>query len=112
MAYGLEARVPLLDHNIVEFAYKIPTQIKLKNGPKSILREILFNKIPKHLIDRPKKGFSVPLKHWFRSDLKDLLYEKIENLDSCFNKKYIKKIFSEHQKGKNHEHILWNIMRL
>jgi asparagine synthase (glutamine-hydrolysing) len=66
MAYGLEARVPLLDHNIVEFAYKIPTQIKLKNGPKSILREILFNKIPKHLIDRPKKGFSVPLKHWFR----------------------------------------------
>ena len=112
MAHSLEARVPLLDHRLVEFAYSLPTNIKLQNGPKSILKDILYKQVPKKLIDRPKKGFSVPLKHWFRNELRDIVLDKINTLDDRFNKKYLMKIFEEHQKGKNNEYILWNIMKL
>ncbi len=112
MAYGLEARVPLLDHRLVEFAYRLPAELKLKKGPKSILKEILYNQIPKELIERPKRGFSVPLKDWFRKELKDIVYDKIQNLDAKFNKQYLNKIFHEHQKGKNFEYVLWNILRI
>lgn len=112
MAYTLEARVPILDHRVVEFAYSLPTNLKLQNGAKSILKDILYTKVPKELIDRPKRGFSVPLKHWFRKELKDVAYEKIQSLDDRFDKKYLIKIFEEHQKGKNFEYALWNILRL
>ncbi|MFY9072120.1 asparagine synthase (glutamine-hydrolyzing) [Aliarcobacter butzleri] len=112
MAYTLEARVPILDHRVVEFAYSLPTNLKLQNDAKSILKDILYTKVPKELIDRPKRGFSVPLKHWFRKELKDVAYEKIQSLDDRFNKKYLIKIFEEHQKGKNFEYVLWNILRL
>lgn len=112
MAYGLEARVPLLDHRVVEFAYSLPTNLKLQNGPKSILKEILYKQVPKKLIDRPKRGFSVPLKHWFRDELKGVAYDKINSFDDRFNKKYLMKIFTEHQKGRNFEYVLWNILRL
>lgn len=112
MAYTLEARVPLLDHRVVEFAYSLPINLKLQNGAKSILKDILYKKVPKELIDRPKRGFSVPLKYWFRKELKDIVYDKINNLDDRFNKKYLIKIFEEHQKGKNFEYILWNILRI
>ncbi len=90
MKYSLEARVPLLDHRLVEFAYSLPTDIKLKNGAKSILKDILYKKIPRELIDRPKMGFRVPLNRWFREDLKEPLLDKIESLDDRFNKSYIK----------------------
>jgi len=112
MRYSLEARVPLLDHRVVEFAYSLPTDIKLKNGAKSILKDILYQYVPKELIDRPKMGFGVPLKEWFRDELKDVLYSKIELLDDRFNKDYIKKLFDKHQKGKNYSYIFWNLMRI
>ncbi len=112
MRYSLEARVPLLDHRLVEFAYSLPTEIKLKNGAKSILKDILYRQVPRELIDRPKMGFAVPLKEWFRGELKDILQYKIESLDSRFNGDYLMKLFREHQKGKNYEYIFWNLMRL
>jgi asparagine synthase (glutamine-hydrolysing) len=113
MAYSLEARVPLLDHRIVEFAYSLPTDIRLQNDKKSILKDILYKYVPKELIDRPKRGFSVPLKHWFRDELKDRLFDKIDNLDEKFNKKYLYKIANDHiYKNKNYEYVLWNILRL
>ena len=76
------------------------------------MKDILYKQVPKKLIDRPKKGFSVPLKHWFRNELRDIVLDKINTLDDRFNKKYLMKIFEEHQKGKNNEYILWNIMKL
>jgi asparagine synthase (glutamine-hydrolysing) len=112
MRYSLEARVPLLDHRLVEFAYSLPTEIKLKKGAKSILKDILYKQVPKELIDRPKMGFAVPLKEWFRGEMRDILADKIESLDSRFNKDYLRKLFSEHQSGKNYESIFWNLMRL
>lgn len=114
MTYSLEARVPLLDHRIVEFAYSLPVDLRLKHGPKSILKDILYKYVPKELIDRPKRGFSVPLKHWFRDELKDVVYEKIKTLDgNIFNKKYLQNIADSHiYKNKNYEYVLWNIIRL
>ncbi|WP_419765623.1 MAG: asparagine synthase (glutamine-hydrolyzing) [Arcobacter sp.] len=112
MAYSLEARVPLLDHRLVEHAYSLPPELKLRNGPKSILKDILYKHIPKELVERPKKGFGVPLQTWFRKELKDIVFEKINILDDSVNKNFLIKVFNEHQKGKNFEYILWNIMRL
>jgi len=112
MRYALEARVPLLDHRVVEFAYALPTELKLQNGAKSILKEVLYKYVPKKLIERPKMGFAIPLKEWFRGELKDILYAKIESMDERFNKVYLKKLFDEHQKGKNFEYVFWNLMRV
>ena len=112
MRYSLEARVPILDHRVVEFAYSLPTDIKLKYGAKSILKDVLYRYVSKELIDRPKMGFAVPLKHWFRAEMRDMLQDKIESLDERFNKEYLRKLFDEHQKGKNYEGIFWNLMRL
>jgi asparagine synthase (glutamine-hydrolysing) len=114
MKYSLEARVPILDHRIAEFAFSIPLEIKLMNGKKSILRKILSNYLPDNLVERPKKGFGVPLKDWFRSELKDLLYDKLASLDdSKFNKQYLYSLADEHIKNnKNYEYIFWNLLRL
>jgi len=112
MAYSLEARVPILDYRVVEFAYSLPESVKLQNGPKSILKEIVYKYIPRELIDRPKMGFGVPLKKWFRNELKDILLDKIDSLDERFNKKYLYKLFDAHQKGANYEYVFWNLMRV
>lgn len=112
MAYSLEARVPLLDYRLVELAYKLPENIKLYKGQKSILKEILYQHIPKELVDRPKKGFGIPLKEWFRTELKDLLLDKINSLDERFNKKYLLKLFEAHQNGANYEYVFWNLLRI
>ncbi len=112
MRYSLEARVPLLDHRLVEFAYSLPTEIKLKQGAKSILKNILYRQIPEEIVNRPKMGFAVPLKDWFRNEMREMVQDKIESLDNRFNKDYLRKVFQEHQKGKNFESIFWNLTRL
>ena len=113
MKYALEARVPLLDHRLVEFATTIPTDIKLKYGAKSILKEILYKYVPKELIERPKRGFSVPLQHWFRGELRDVLMDKVENLDERFNRGYINKLVNLHMNhGHNYEYVFWNLLRI
>jgi asparagine synthase (glutamine-hydrolysing) len=112
MRYSLEARVPLLDHRLVEFAYSLPTEIKLQKGAKSILKDIVYKQIPREIIDRPKMGFAVPLKSWFRGEMKEMVEDKIASLDNRFNKEYLRWLFKEHQKGKNFEYIFWNLMRL
>ncbi|MBW1615896.1 MAG: asparagine synthase (glutamine-hydrolyzing) [Deltaproteobacteria bacterium] len=113
MKYSLEARVPILDHRIAEFAYALPLKIKLAKGRKSILREILYKYLPQKSFKRPKKGFGVPLKDWFKKELKDLLYDKLESLDNRFNKKYLYKMAAEHiNNNKNYDYIFWCLLRL
>ncbi len=81
MRYGLEARVPLLDHRLVEFALNLSPRLKHRNGvSKYLLREVLYGYVPRQLFDRPKRGFSVPLADWLRNDLK-YLQEKYLNRD-------------------------------
>lgn len=110
MYYSLEARVPLLDYKIVEFANRLPLELRAN---KRILKLLLEKHIPKKLIYREKKGFSVPLKQWFKKELKELLMDKIDTLDYRFNKTYIKKLAKEHIDGnKNYEYIFWNLLQV
>ena len=74
MYRSLEARVPLLDHNIVEFALNLNSNLKGRKGvQKYILKEILYEYIPKNILNRPKWGFSIPLNKWLKNDLKFLI---------------------------------------
>ncbi|WP_025665433.1 asparagine synthase (glutamine-hydrolyzing) [Aquimarina megaterium] len=74
MAVSLESREPLLDHRIIEFVAQLPENLKIKNGTtKYLLKELTHKYVPREMIDRPKKGFSIPLIEWFRKDLKPLL---------------------------------------
>lgn len=71
MAYSLEARVPFLDHRVVEFAWRVPPRLKLRNGRgKILMRKLLARHIPVQLIERPKRGFSIPLSDWLKGDLR------------------------------------------
>ncbi|MBT8351484.1 MAG: asparagine synthase (glutamine-hydrolyzing), partial [Deltaproteobacteria bacterium] len=116
MAVGLEVRVPILDHRIVEYASQIPNHLKLNNGTsKYILKKILNRYLPKKLFERPKKGFGVPIDSWFRGELKPLLmdYLSIDRLrkEGIFNTDIIMKILDEHVQGKaNHRHRLWTLL--
>jgi asparagine synthase (glutamine-hydrolysing) len=90
MAVGLEAREPLLDHKLAEYAAKLPLHYKYRNGEnKYILKKILFKYLPKSLFQRPKQGFSVPVDAWLRGPLRPLvnryLNEDILREDGIFN---------------------------
>jgi len=80
MSVSLEGREPLLDHSIIEFAAQLPSNFKLRNGhTKDILKKIVHNYVPKHMVDRPKMGFGVPIHHWLSNDLKSLIDEYLED---------------------------------
>ena len=80
MAYSLEARVPLLDHRIVEFAARLPMEFKVHGGgTKYLLRKVLFRHVPRALVDRPKMGFGIPVNRWLRNELRPLLDEYLND---------------------------------
>jgi asparagine synthase (glutamine-hydrolysing) len=118
MSVGLETRLPLLDHMLVEFAWSIPMHMKIRDGKgKWLLKQLLYRKVPKEMMNRPKIGFGVPLHHWLRGPLKDwaehlLSVESLQNY-SVFNPDPIRKIWKLHKSGKrNYHHILWNVLTL
>jgi len=116
MSTGLEVRAPLLDHRIVEFALKLPLELKLKNGiGKWLLRQVLYEYIPKPLIDRPKMGFAVPLADWLRGPLKnwasDLLDQQSLASQGVLNTDLVSEKWREHLSGhRNWEHQLWGVL--
>jgi asparagine synthase (glutamine-hydrolysing) len=116
MAYGLEAREPLLDHRIVEFSWQLPMNLKIRNqDQKWILKQILAKYLPKDLIDRPKMGFGVPIDSWIRKDLRELTLDLLspKKLDSqgFFDSKVVNNRLQQHLSGKqNYQHDLWGVL--
>lgn len=116
MANSLETRVPMLDHRIVELAWKMPLDYKIRHGEgKWLLKQVLFRHMPRQLIERPKMGFSIPLHDWLRGSLRDwaeaLLDEKLLIQQGYFHPTPIRMMWKEHLSGKyNHQNQLWNIL--
>ncbi|MDP3766173.1 MAG: asparagine synthase (glutamine-hydrolyzing) [Nanoarchaeota archaeon] len=103
MANSIEARVPYLDYRLVEYAFSIPSSLKLRNNTtKYILKKALRNYLPKDIIYRKKQPFQMPLDQWLSKELKDYFFELMqEPINSkLFNKSYIKKIFDNYNSSK------------
>jgi len=118
MAVSLEAREPLLDHRLVEFAWTLPKQYKFANGQgKWLLRQVLFRYVPLELVERPKMGFSIPIDEWLRGVLRewaeDLLDEQRLQADGLLASSIVRRLWSEHQaRVRNHSTIFWNLLML
>lgn len=116
MAVSLEARVPLLDHRIVEFALNLPPEMKLDGrNTKAILRKAVDGILPSEVLEKPKEGFSIPLKHWLRDELRplmlDLLAPETVRRRGLFEPSCISAWTEEHlARHVNHSHRLWALM--
>ena len=116
MAVSIEARVPLLDHRIVEFALNLPPHMKLHRGrTKIILRNTMKGILPENVLTKPKQGFSIPLKNWLRGPLRPLLTDLLSG--DCirrrgfFDPETVSAWVEEHLEGRaNHSHRLWALM--
>lgn len=116
MALGLEARVPLLDHRVVEFAWRLPFDKKIRNNQgKYLLRSVLSRYIPKTLIERPKMGFGIPIDGWLRNELRvwaeELLFDASLKQEGILNLDLIHRTWNEHQSGaRNWQYPIWGVL--
>lgn len=118
MAFSLEARAPLMDHRIIELARSFPTEFKIKgDNQKRILKDVLYESVPKEIFDRPKAGFTMPFSDWFKTDLKDYVLQELsdENLKSipCINPQRVKEMIEQHMSGTwNRYPLIWKLLVL
>jgi asparagine synthase (glutamine-hydrolysing) len=115
MAHSLEAREPLLDHKLVEFAGTIPAALQMRNGAgKHIFKEAMRGILPDEVIDRRKQGFGVPLGRWFRGELsgflRDLLLSGPARGRGIFDPGYVSKLIERHERGQDLGLHLWTLI--
>ena len=116
MFASLEVRAPFLDYRLVEFINSLPYHLKLKGfKTKYILKRLMKNKLPENIINRPKKGFGLPIAKWLTNELKDfafdLLSEKKIKEQGIFNYSEIKKLLDEHvNKKADHRKKIWTLL--
>jgi asparagine synthase (glutamine-hydrolysing) len=115
MAHSIETRVPLLDHKLVEFAATIPAEMNLREGKtKYVLKRAMRGILPDQIIDRPKKGFAIPLGYWFRGKLgsyvRDLLLGEQSRRRGFFNVPYVESLVARHERGQNLDLQLWTLI--
>lgn len=116
MAVSLETRVPFLDHRVVEFAWRLPLNLKLRDGKtKWLLRQVLYRYVPPALVERPKMGFGLPIDKWLRGPLRgwaeELLDERRLREEGFFRPEPIRKMWELHQSGRaDVQYHLWDAL--
>jgi asparagine synthase (glutamine-hydrolysing) len=118
MANSLEVRSPFLDHQVVEFAARLPLSLKLRGlTQKYLVRQIMKDVLPSPVLRRKKMGFGVPIDHWFRHELREMAYDVL--LDprarqrGYFSPAVVRRYLDEHADGRAHHHVqLWTLLML
>jgi len=116
MANSLEARSPFLDHHLMEWAARLPAELKLRGGTtKYLLKKSLEDWLPHEVLYRPKQGFGVPLAHWLRTDLKDVAWDVLTDRTAkargLFRPEAVRAMLKEHDAGEDHARRIWALMQ-
>jgi asparagine synthase (glutamine-hydrolysing) len=118
MAASVEGRVPFLDHEFVEFAFSLPRDVKIKGfNRKRLIKDIARRYLSREIIERPKKGFEVPLADWFRGKLRDMCYDRISSRNGLatelFKRHELQRILDEHCSGQKNNFLqIWTLLGL
>ena len=113
MSASIESRVPFLDHQLVEFSFRLPERLKLRRGvnTKYVLRQAMKNILPKEILHRGKMGFPVPVGKWFRGEFKSVIDEYVlgprASERGIFDQTYLKNLVASHDAGEDHSERLW-----
>ncbi|MEX0745753.1 MAG: asparagine synthase (glutamine-hydrolyzing) [Phycisphaeraceae bacterium] len=116
MAASLEARVPLLDRELVELAFAMPARLKVHEGEtKPLLKRVAARHVPRDCVYRPKEGFSIPMKHWLKTDFRPLMESLLAprplREQGLFDVTTVQRLKAEHLADRaNHSHVLWSLM--
>ena len=118
MAASLELRPPFLDHHLVELAFSLPSNVKLRHGvTKWVVKEVARTLLPTEIVDRPKAGFRVPIARWLRGSMRDMANDRLLSSDSfvadMFDRTVIQDLLTAHESGARNEDIrIWSLLCL
>ena len=117
MATSIEARSPFMDHNLIEYSATLPWNIKMKNGPKSILKRIGEDKLPKYIVNAPKIGFGQLLNPFFENELpawfhKDVIIDKDSPIREYVDINFLENLYNSHSKSKLYGFQIWTLYSL